>query len=207
METVVSRCGESGLRPTPLPENEALFAAFALSDEFSVVCSPRAAWKLVTDISRIGEFSPECIAADWIGGEISHPAVGARFEGTNRIVDEANETEFIWIRPCTVIACEPMKRFSYSVGDRYDGTPATDWTFEISGTPEGCRIAQQFRHLPDGLSGIRIQADHEPGQARDIVGQRTEGLRAGIRETLVAMKFVLEAMGAEGLAEGRSEGY
>jgi hypothetical protein len=192
VKSVVSRWGEHGDRPEPLGRNDALFEAFETSASVDVACDSSAAWQLVTDVSRIGEFSPECIAARWIDGA-SGPLVGARFEGTNRvIIDEANDAEYVWIRPCTVTAAQQPERFGYTVGDRYDGTPSTRWDIHIESTPTGCRITEQFRHLPQGLSGSRHQADAEPERAEAIIGERIRGLNEGITTTLRRMKLVLE---------------
>ena len=196
METVISRWGENGPRPEPLAANDALFGAFEASGSVEVACTPHAAWNLVTDIGRIGEFSPECIGARWID-EVSGPSEGARFEGTNRIVDEAGDTEVIWIRPCTVTVLQPPQHFSCLVGDRYDGTPAMVWDFEITAAATGCRITQRFRHLPKGLSGIRLAADREPARAETIVRDRIGELTGGIEQTLAAMKRALESTPSE----------
>ncbi len=192
VKTIRSRWGDHGPRPTPAAVNDALFGAFEASGSVEVACTPSAAWDLVTDVGRIGEFSPECVDARWIEGATA-PSVGARFEGTNRIVDEETDTELIWIRPCTVTLAQAPERFSYTVGDRFDGTPATAWDVQISATPTGCRITQHFRHLPKGLSGIRSQADAEPTRAEAIVKQRVEGLTDGINQTLQRMNLVLES--------------
>lgn len=183
--------GENGDRPEPAPVNDSLFANFRASVSVEVACSPEAAWDLVTDIGRIGEFSPECIGARWMDGS-SGPSVGARFEGTNRAFDETDDTELIWIRPCTVTAAEAPGRFSYTVGDRYDGTPASSWDIEIEPTPTGCRVTQRFEHLAQGLSGIRHQCDDDPDRAESIVKERVEQLTAGMNQTLRRMKNLLE---------------
>jgi hypothetical protein len=192
VKTAFSRWGKYGDRPEPLAANDALFGAFAASASVDVACDPRAAWGLVTDVRRIGEFSPECIAAQWIDGA-SGPSVGARFEGTNRVIDEANDVDYTWVLPCTVTAARPPERFSYTVGDRYDGTPATEWDISIEPTPTGCRITEHFRHLPQGLTGIRHLADADPEHADAIVGGRARGLADGIVTTLRRMKLVLES--------------
>jgi len=51
--------------------------------EEEVAARPELVWDLVTDITRIGEWSPECIRAAWLG-EPSRPRPGARFTGRNR---------------------------------------------------------------------------------------------------------------------------
>ena len=42
---------------------------------------PAEVWALVSDVTRIGEFSPETFEARWIDGATG-PVVGARFQGT-----------------------------------------------------------------------------------------------------------------------------
>jgi hypothetical protein len=192
MKTFVSIWGEHGDRPEPASVNDSLFDEFRALASIEVACAPLTAWELVTDIRRIGEFSPECIDARWIDGA-KGPSVGARFEGTNRVADDANDSEYIWIRPCTVTTAQSPERFSYAVGDRYDGTPATFWDIEIEPTGTGCRITQRFRHLPRGLSGVRHRADDDPPHSEDIVNERLQGLTNGMMQTLQRMKRVLES--------------
>ncbi len=50
-----------------------------------VECTAFKVWALVADIARIGEFSPECIGARWIGG-YETAIVGAQLGGFNRKV-------------------------------------------------------------------------------------------------------------------------
>jgi hypothetical protein len=190
--SIVSRWGEHGQRPEPLAANDELFARFGASASIEIVRDAGAAWDLITDVQRIGEFSPECVDAQWLDGA-SGPSVGARFEGTNRVViDEAAGVDYIWIRPCTVTAASRPERFSYTVGDRYDGTPVTEWHVVIESTPTGCRVTLQFRHLPKGLSASRHQADAEPERAQEIINERTRELSEGIATTLIRMKRALE---------------
>ncbi|MDX3231861.1 SRPBCC family protein [Streptomyces sp. ME19-01-6] len=42
-------------------------------------------WEAITDLSRIGDWSPECTDAAWLDGH-SGPAVGARYEARNRFL-------------------------------------------------------------------------------------------------------------------------
>jgi hypothetical protein len=189
MTTHLSRWGEHGPRPQPLDHNAELFGAMVLTESIDAACSPPAAWALVADIARIGEFSPECVGTRWLDGATGL-AVGARFEGTNRV--EYGEDEVVWIRLCTVTGLETGDRFSYTVGDRYDGTPACEWEFLVADRPGGCAITQTFRHLADGLSGLRVEADSRPDEAAEVIARRSSDLRAGMRQTLERMRGVLE---------------
>jgi Polyketide cyclase / dehydrase and lipid transport len=40
-------------------------------------------WGMVSDVTKMGEWSPETFEADWIDGA-SGPAVGARFKGRDQ---------------------------------------------------------------------------------------------------------------------------
>jgi len=185
----VSRWEENGDRPTPRQENRELFSDFTVTASTTVSCSTADAWNLITSISRIGEFSPECIDAQWIDGA-EGPEVGARFEGTNS--RQQGNDEIVWIRPCTVTVSIPGQAFGYVVGDRFDTTSAVEWEYRLEAVNGGCLINQTFRHLPDGLSGVRGMADAEPEKAAGIVARRREVLSNGMKATLAAMKQVLE---------------
>lgn len=187
---VLSNWGESGPRPEPNHELDELFATLSHSTSVEVLCTPPEAWDLVSNVDRIGEFSPECAEAWWVEG---YPAgaVGGRFEGRNRVTD--GETTYEWIRPCDVTEWEPMSRFTWTVGDRFDGTPATRWSFVIELGVRGIALRQEFTHLPDGLSGLRLMAEADQLAAPEIVARRREDLRDGISLTLTRMKATLEA--------------
>jgi len=46
--------------------------------------APVAVYALVSDISRMGEWSPECYRCEWLGGATT-AAIGAKFRGHNRL--------------------------------------------------------------------------------------------------------------------------
>jgi hypothetical protein len=185
--TVTSRVGESGPRPAPLAANDPLFADLTLTESVEVAAPAAAAYALFSDVTRIGELSPECVEARWV-------APGT-FEGTNRVA--FGDDAYVWVRPCTVVADEPGRRWAYVVGDRYDATPATRWDFAFDDLGGGrCRVTQTFTHLPDGLSGLRGQADADPASAAALVAARTAALREGMRATLAAARALLQSTSA-----------
>jgi hypothetical protein len=166
---------------------QALFEDFTVDVEVQIDAPPVAVWGLITDVARIGDFSPECVHAEWLDGATG-PAVGARFAGTNRRMlpreftasDESADTIAEWTRPCTVIACEQPLVFAYVVGDRFDESPASEWTFDVVPEGNGSRLRQRFRHLPEGRTGTRLQADSQPERAAEIVARcRPEEGHAG----------------------------
>jgi uncharacterized protein YndB with AHSA1/START domain len=190
MAAPVDRWGEHGRRPQPNHDLDRLFAAMAVTIELVVRCPVAEAWALVCDVERIGEFSPECVAAWWVPGYPAR-AVGGRFEGRNRVIDGESTGE--WIRPCEVVVFDPPHEFAWVVGDRFDGTPATRWAFRVLPDPAGCRLRQEFRHYPDGLSGLRLHAQAHPEQAADLITARRRDLHVGMTTTLQRMNAVLTA--------------
>lgn len=81
---------------------------------------------LVSDVTRMGEWSPENVGGQWLGGA-TEPSVGARFRGSNRRGWRR------WSTTCTVVAADPGSVFAFEV--TVAGIPASRWTYEI--VPEG----------------------------------------------------------------------
>ena len=181
---------DNGVRPTPNSVNDTLFANIALDVAADFRVPPPRAWDLVSDPTRIGEFSAECKNARWIEGD-ERPAVGARFEGTNQSVLDDGQI-FEWTRPCTITRCERPSLYAYVTHDRWDH-PATEWSFSLDEIPTGCRVTHSMRLLPGGLSGLRLAADEDPSSAQAMLDRRLPRLLQGIQETLQRMKSCLEA--------------
>ncbi|MEV5651759.1 SRPBCC family protein [Nocardia sp. NPDC052254] len=105
--------------------------------------TPAEVWGLVSDVTRIGEFSPETFEAEWLG-DAQGPEAGAKFRGHVR----RNEIGPVYWTTCRVVVCEPerefafavlgpggktINRWSYRIAPRDDGSDVTE-AFELSGT-------------------------------------------------------------------------
>ena len=44
---------------------------------------PEKVYAMLSDVTRMGEWSPECVKAEWVEGATG-PASGARFKGSNK---------------------------------------------------------------------------------------------------------------------------
>ncbi len=84
--------------------------------------SPETLYALVSDITRMGEWSPENVGGRWLG-EATAAAVGARFRGSNRRGWRR------WSTVCTVVTCEPGTAFAFDVDVLR--IPASRWTYEF----------------------------------------------------------------------------
>ena len=96
-----------------------------------------AIWDIVCDVTRVGEWSHECVGASWIGdAKASTP--GARFRGRNRagIVR--------WPRVCEIVAAHPYQLVWRTVPSLLY-PDSTEWTITLHKTEGGTRIEQRFR--------------------------------------------------------------
>ena len=153
-----------------------------------ITARPELVWDLVADITRVGEWSPECIGAAWLG-DPGRPESGARFTGRNRIANG-----FEYEVTCVVTEAERPRVFAWMVlDDSGDPTgPSSSWRYLIDPLPGGSRVRQCFTHGP-GASYLRAAAAKAPDQAAEIVAARRDALRANMSTTLRAMKAVAES--------------
>jgi hypothetical protein len=137
-------------------------------------------FELVSDVTRIGEFSPETFEAEWLDGATG-PAVGARFKGH---VKRNGRGPIYWTN-CKITACDPGTEFTFSVsgpGDRVVNT----WSYTFEPKDDGTDVTESFR-LSDTIL-IRLFWI-TTGWARGPANVR------GMRTTLERMKAVVESPG------------
>ena len=105
---------------------------------------PDKVWGLVSDITRMGEYSPEVIEAEWIG-DATGPAVGATYRGHVR----RNESWPVYWTTCKITECVPGRVFEFAVvfGDRTVNT----WRYEFLATDDGGTDVTESFDLGDGL--------------------------------------------------------
>ena len=105
--------------------------------------SPDAVFALVSDVTRIGRYSPETFEAVWLDGA-TEPKVGARFKGH---VKRNGKGPIYWTT-CEVTACEPGKEFAFAVLTR--GRPLNTWRYVI----ESGAHAALYAAVTLGLSAL-----------------------------------------------------
>jgi uncharacterized protein YndB with AHSA1/START domain len=98
---------------------------------------PERIWELVSDVTRIGEYSPETFEAEWLDGATG-PAVGAKFRGHVK----RNRKGPIYWTTCTVLTAEPNREFAFGVG-RSD-RPLNVWRYRIEPNGDGADVTESF---------------------------------------------------------------
>jgi hypothetical protein len=103
-------------------------------------------WDLVSDVTRIGEFSPETFEAEWLG-DATGPAVGARFRGHVR----RNGRGPVYWTVCTVTACDPGVVFGFSVRPPNRSAVLNTWRYQLAAGADGGTDVTESFELPSNL--------------------------------------------------------
>jgi uncharacterized protein YndB with AHSA1/START domain len=106
---------------------------------------PAKVWGLVSDITKMGEYSPEVVEAEWIDGA-SGPAVGARYRGH---VKRNENWPFLYWTTCRITECVPGAVFEFAVIMR--DRPVNTWRYEFHGTDDGGTDATESFDLGNNL--------------------------------------------------------
>jgi uncharacterized protein YndB with AHSA1/START domain len=150
--------------------------------EFVVDTEPARMWDLVTDVARIGEWSPECVGASWLDGAAAAP--GARFEGRN---DYGNG--FTATVTCVVTAAARPSVFEWVVLDPSElpERPGSIWRYELEADGAGqTRVVHRFVHGP-GVTGLSEGMQADPARAGQVLQGRLDTLRKHMTITLQGM--------------------
>ncbi len=102
--------------------------------EITIEAPPERVYALLADVTRMGEWSPECVRCQWIGPH-RHAEVGARFRGTSR------NGWHRWSTVSTVAAATPGRTFAFDV--TYFRLPVATWRYDLcSDDRGGTRLAE-----------------------------------------------------------------
>jgi uncharacterized protein YndB with AHSA1/START domain len=138
---------------------------------------PEQVWDLVSDVTRIGSFSPETFEAKWVE-PADGPAVGARFRGHVR----RNGWGPVYWTSCIVVECEPNRRFAFGVGP--EDKPWNIWSYDLAPAGGGTDVTESFALSPLPLLRLYWAV---LGWARGRTNRRD------MQATLERMKAVVEA--------------
>ena len=106
---------------------------------------PDRVWGLVTDITKMGEYSPEVIEAEWIDGATG-PVVGARYRG--HVKRNENWPVLYWTT-CKVTESQPGEVFEFAVIMRE--RPVNTWRYDFRATDDGGTDVTESFDLGDNL--------------------------------------------------------
>jgi len=152
---------------------------------------PERVWRLITDVTRMGEWSPVTYKCEWLDG-VTEAKVGARFKGYNKMAPVH------WWTICEVTRLEPGKLFAFrtidgtfNVGSR--GREMTRWRYSFEPEDIGTRITETYdvSFIPALLRIPELIARKIPGGGRVVDNRRAKTDR-GMEETLRRLKAAAE---------------
>ena len=144
----------------------------------NVDASPERVYALVSDVTRMGEWSPETYRCRWIGTD--RPVPGARFKGYNR------RGRARWSNTLMVVSAEPGREFSFRRAVLPCGV--CDWRYSMEPDGEGTALTESYEvtkpdwRITNWFNGLLLG-----------VADRDEDLRAGMRTTLERIKTAAAA--------------
>lgn len=132
-------------------------------------------YSLVSDVTRMGEWSPGNIGGRWRHGATG-PVVGARFRGTNRRGWRR------WSTNCTVVAADPGQRFAFDVA--VGVVSASRWTYDFVPDVDETIVSETWtdrrpRWL-DILAGATMGIDNIREHNRQNMRQTLAGLARAV---------------------------
>jgi len=141
-----------------------------------IKASPADVWAALSDVTRMGEWSPECHTCEWEEG-FSQGAVGARFTGHNR------NGEKEWSTTAEITEWEPERVLAFD--GVFGDLRFSHWRYEIEPTDGGCRVTESWE---DGRPDEILELTAEISGVHD----RVEHNRKGMEETLARLAAAVE---------------
>jgi hypothetical protein len=182
-----------------------------LSESIRVSAPALSVYDLVSDLPRMGEWSPECTRVTW-SSRTPGPAVGARFVGYNRV------GAVRWFTQGRVVDAVPGQVFSFLI--HFGPIPVSLWSYSFktggpgsgsssssssgsgsgSGSSSGSGSGSGSSSGSGSGSGCEVTeswTDHRPAVFRllfrPLFGDRTPRNVHGIHTTLQRLKSAAEA--------------
>ncbi len=134
-----------------------------VSDEVSVdvAAPPDRVWSLVSDVTRMKEWSQMCTGCEWLGGS-TEPKVGNRFVGYSRV--RGTRTS----RQCVITASEPGRVFAFDT--LFRGKVSNHWRYRIEAIPQGTCITESYEVIlmPRWVKTLRLIPGMADRSRRDV---------------------------------------
>jgi len=142
-----------------------------------IAAPPEIVFDLIADVTRMGEWSPECYRCEWLDGA-NAPAEAVRFRGFNR------RGRFRWERTAVVATAVRGREFSFTTVNDRNGRHETHWQYTLEPSPNGTVLTESFQFLWCSLAN----------RAAEMFVPRGREVNQGIEETLRRIKRAAESV-------------
>jgi hypothetical protein len=139
-------------------------------------------YDMVSNLPRIGEWSPECEAVDWVDDDTTTPVAGTRFVGHNAV---GPGRKIRYSRHGRVLTADPGREFAFATEE--GGREGTTWRYRFEPHPDGTRVVESYH------------VEWIPMWARiiDVPLNRHKELVHNMRTTLANLKTAAESPGPD----------
>lgn len=134
--------------------------------------SPESVYDLVSDVTRMGAWSPICRACWWDEGQ--GPAAGSWFTGRNEVPGRTWETRSL------VTVADRGREFTFLVGGSL-----VQWSYTMRRAAEGTELTESWEFRPEGIALFHERYGED---AENQIAIRTAAAREGIPVTLEAIR-------------------
>jgi hypothetical protein len=148
------------------------------SDSILIASPAECLYDMVSDVTRIGEWSPVCSACWWDEGGSAR--AGDWFTGRNTTPERTWETR------SQVVVAERGREFAFVVGGSY-----VRWGYTFSAEGGETRVTESWEFLP---GGIAMFEEKFGADAQTQISHRTKAAHEGIPVTLAAIKQTAESV-------------
>ena len=150
-----------------------------VTESIRISAAAQDVYDLVSDVSRMGEWSPEATGAVRANKQLQ---AGDTFVGLNRFALAR------WWTNCTVLHADRGERFGFDVD--FGPMPVSRWTYEFSPQPDGStEVSETWIDRRNGLMALPVRL-----AGRVVIpGDRAVHNRANMRVTLKRLKAHAEA--------------
>jgi hypothetical protein len=142
-----------------------------------IEASPEAVYELVSDLPRMGEWSPENTGGRWLGGAAA-AAPGVRFKGTNKNGSKS------WSTTAKIVEATPGQAFTFDVA--VGPIKVARWSYRITPSGAGCEVTESWVDQRGGLA-------KKLGGTASGVHDRATFTKTSIETTLANLKAAAEA--------------
>jgi uncharacterized protein YndB with AHSA1/START domain len=138
---------------------------------------PERVYALVSDVTRMGEWSPECVRCEWQRGATG-PTVGARFRGWNR------NGIARWSTVAEVVAAEPGHEFAFTT--KQGSRDGTRWRYVLEPVDGGTDVTESYE-------SVYVPFYVRLAERLVLRSDREAQLAQGMRATLERLKHAAES--------------
>lgn len=146
-----------------------------ISASIDIEAPPNEVWDVVSDLKRMGEWSPQCRKMIILGREVKR--------GT-RTLNINHAGKLHWPTNAKVTEFEPNKKIAFRIVEN-----RTIWSYELEPTATGTKLTES-RKAPKGVSGASNFAI-ERGMGG--IEKFEAALERGIKKTLARIKSEVES--------------